>query len=141
MSDCCSLHVTLKAADLSRFLLSTDTNSDDWNHELDGRILMLDMDEANYGLTDGLETAATNGLEFHGYHSQGSEYLSEGFAAANGLIYFVAESSSGDYLLMAEFHNDNQRYQVSEASLTRLNNYRAVYKDVTTDFETLNRGV
>ena len=96
MGDRCYLQVTVRADDeaaIEKHLGHAD------EREEEGTTVMLTYQEANYGLGNALEEAASARVEFHGWHGTGSSYDSSEFCSFNETVLYVYTGLDGGYLI------------------------------------------
>jgi hypothetical protein len=111
MGDRCYLQVTVRADDeaaIEKHLGHAD------EREEEGTTVMLTYQEANYGLGNDLEEAASAKVEFYGWHGTGSSYDSSEFCSFNETVLYVYTGLDGGYLINGSTAEERLK------SLTRL---------------------
>jgi hypothetical protein len=111
MGDRCYLQVTVRESDeaaIQHHLGDADSR------EEEGTVVTLTYEEANYGLGNDLEEAATAGVEFYGWHGTGSSYDASDFCSFNNTALYVYVGTDGGFLINGSTPEDRLN------SLTRM---------------------
>ena len=108
MGDRCYLEITLRRADIDRFGKHLDAaQGEEWWDHLDAEanqpgIVTASVYEANYAWYDERCAAAKDGIEFHGWHSEGGEYGPYEFVSFRGKHLEVERNHDGELVIAVD---------------------------------------
>ena len=111
MGDRCYMQVTVRADDEAAIRKHLGDSDD---REEEGTTVSLTYEQANYGLGNYLEEAASEGLEFYGWHGTGSSYDASDFCSFNDTVIYVYTGIDGGYIINGSTAEERLK------SLTRL---------------------
>jgi len=95
MGDRCWVDVTLRREDADRFLDMVMLAPD--GRDEDGPTVTLTFPEANYGMGQPLDVAATAKIEFYGSHTRGDSYGPNDFYSnGDGMVHYLPTDGDGD---------------------------------------------